>query len=56
MTIQTLLYKDRTITKVDLYKIVDSKKFKAATEGQTHSVKFADAKTVQEYDACSGRL
>ena len=56
VTVQTLPYKDGTITKVDLYKVVDQKKFKTATENQSHSVKFAKARTIQEYDAFSGKL
>ena len=55
-TIQTLPYKDGTITKVDLYKVVDEQKFKTAQQGQSHSVKFATAQTIQEYDTKTSKL
>ena len=55
-TIQTLPYKDGTITKVDLYKVVDEQKFKTAQQGQSHSVKFAPAQTIQEYDTKTSKL
>ena len=55
-TVQTLPYKDGTITKVDLYQVVDRDKFKKAQEKDSHSVKFATATTVQEYDSNIGRL
>ena len=55
-TIQTLPYKDGTITKVDLYKVVDEQKFKADQHGQSHLVKFATEQTVQEYDTETIRL
>ena len=55
-TVQTLPYKDGTITKVDLYKIVDIEKFRRAQEKESHSVKFATATTVQEYDSNTGTL
>ena len=55
-TVQTLPYKDGTITKVDLYKVVDRDKFKEAQEKESHSVKFATATTVQEYDSNTGKL
>ena len=55
-TVQTLPYKDGTLTKVDLYKVVDQQRFQDAQNSQTHSVKFAPVTTVQEYDAESGTL
>ena len=55
-TIQTLPYRDGTITKVDLYKVVDEQKFKADQHGQSHLVKFATEQTVQEYDTGTIKL
>ena len=55
-TVQTLPYHDGTTTKVDLYKIVDSEKFRQAQEKESHSVKFAADTTVQEYDSNTGTL
>ena len=55
-TIQTLPFKDGTTTKVDLYKVVDQAKFKAAQESESHTVQFADTTTVQEYDTNKGML
>ena len=53
-TIQTLPFKDGTITKVDLYKVVDPQSFKEA-QGQL-TVQFSDAAVVQEYDNTTGVL
>ena len=56
ITIQTLPFKDGTITKVDLYKVVDMEKFKASQNSQSQSVKFSASTIVQEYDSSVGVL
>ena len=53
-TIQTLPFKDGTITKVNLYKVVDPQSFREA-QGQL-AVKFEDTAMVQEYDNTTGVL
>ena len=55
-TIQTLPYKQGTVTKVDLYKVIDHDKFKAAQASESHNVQFADTTKVQEYDTNEGTL